>query len=211
VIADQHRVASHADLVELLGEPGDLVRAKIVDRLDQHCRDFIVRSPFALLGTVGANGRLDVSPRGGNAGFAEISDDGGTLIFGDAKGNRLADSLRNIVETGQAGMLFLLPGFGETLRVNGRAHLTRDPAVLERHLGTGSKPPKLAVVIEVQEAFLHCAAAMLRSSLWKPETWPSLDGLPSPARIWKDHSAAPVPVEQLEAELIDGYANDRDW
>jgi len=83
--------------------------------------------------------------------------------------------------------------------------------VLERHVGTGSKPPKLAVVIEVQEAFLHCAAAMLRSSLWKPETWPSLDGLPSPARIWKDHAAAPVPVEQLEAELIDGYANDRDW
>jgi PPOX class probable FMN-dependent enzyme len=211
VIVDPHRVASHDDLVELLGEPGGLVRSKIIGRLDGHCRGFIARSPFALLGTVGGDGRLDVSPRGGNAGFAEVSDDGGTLIFGDAKGNRLADSLRNIVETRRAGMLFLLPGFGETLRVNGRAHLTRDPAVLERHVGTGSRPPKLAVVVEVEEAFLHCAAAMLRSSLWKPETWPDLDGLASPARIWKDHAAAPQPVEELEIELADGYANDRDW
>ncbi len=211
MIADQHRVSSHADLVELLGQPGELVRAKIIGRLDQHCRDFIALSPFALLGTVGTNGRLDVSPRGGNAGFAEVSEDGGTLIFGDAKGNRLADSLRNIIETRQAGMLFLLPGFGETLRVNGRAHLTRDPTVLERHVGTGSKPPKLAVVVEVEEAFLHCAAAMLRSSLWQPETWGDLDGVASPARIWKDHAAAPQPVEELEVELADGYANDRDW
>jgi PPOX class probable FMN-dependent enzyme len=211
VVSDPYRVTSQDDLVDLLGMPGDLVRGKIISRLDEHCRDLIARSPFALLGTVGPDGRLDVSPRGGNAGFAEVSEDGARLIFGDAKGNRLADSLRNIIGTGRAGMLFLLPGFGETLRVNGRAHLTRDPEILERHIGTGSRAPKLAVVVEVEEAFLHCAAAMLRSGLWNPETWPDLEGLASPARIWKDHAAAAQPLDELEAELADGYRNDRDW
>ncbi len=208
---DAYRVTSTAEIVDVLGEPGELVRAKVIGRLDVHCRDLIARSPFVLLGTSGSDGRLDVSPRGGNAGFVEVSADGSTLVLGDAKGNRLADSLRNIVDTGRAGLLFLVPGFGETLRVNGRAHLTRDPTVLERHEGTGSRPPKLAVVVEVEEAFLHCAAAMLRSQLWKPESWPDLGGLASPARIWKDHSAAPIPVEELAAELAEGYANDRDW
>jgi len=210
-MVDVHRVTSAEEIAALLGEPVELVRSKKIDRLDAHCRDLIGRSPFALLGTAGVDGRLDVSPRGGSTGFVEVSDDGSTLVFGDAKGNRLADSLRNIVDTGRAGMLFLVPGFGETLRVNGRAHLTRDPAVLARHAGDGSRPPKLAVVVEVEEAFLHCAAAMLRSHLWQPDSWPSLAGVASAAQIWKDHAAAPDQLDELEAELADGYANDLDW
>lgn len=208
---DSHRLTSHEELEELLGVPSDGVRQKKIARLDGHCSDFIARSPFALLGTVSADGRLDVSPRGGLPGFAQVEDDGATLVFGDAKGNRLADSLRNIIETGSAGMLFLIPGFGETLRVNGRAYLTADPGVVEHHTGTGSRPPKVAVVVEVEEAFLHCAAAMLRSRLWHPEDWPELAGLASPAQIWKDHMAAPEPLDVLAAELADGYANDMDW
>ena len=208
---DPHRVTSTEEIAALLGTPVELVLGKTIDRLDGHCRELIARSPFALLGTAGLDGRQDVSPRGGSAGFVQVSDDGSNLVFGDAKGNRLADSLRNIVETGRAGMLFLVPGFGETLRVNGRAHLTRDPSVLARHAGDSSRPPKLAVVIEVEEAFLHCAAAMLRSQLWHPGTWPDLAGLASPAQIWKDHAAAPDHLAALEAELADGYANDLDW
>jgi PPOX class probable FMN-dependent enzyme len=207
---DVHRVTSTTEIAALLGEPVEFVRAKIIDRLDEHCRELIARSPFALLGTVGPDGRLDVSPRGGAAGFVEVSDDGSSLVFGDAKGNRLADSLRNIVATGRAGVLFLVPGFGETLRVNGRAHLTRDPAVLERHAGDG-RPPRLAVVVEVEEAFLHCAAAILRSHLWQPDAWPDLVGLPKAAQIWKDHAAAPDPVEEINAYVVDSYANDLDW
>ena len=210
-MVDPHRVTSVEEIAALLGEPVEFVLAKKIDRLDQHCRDLVARSPFALLGTAGLDGRLDVSPRGGSAGFVEVSDDGSRLVFGDAKGNRLADSLRNIVDTGRAGMLFLVPGFGETLRVNGRAHLTRDPAILARHAGDGSRPPKLAVVVEVEEAFLHCAAAMLRSRLWQPDAWPSLAGLASAAQIWKDHAAAPDHLDELEAELADGYANDLEW
>ena len=210
-MVDPHRVTSVEEIAALLGEPVEFVLAKKIDRLDQHCRDLVARSPFALLGTAGLDGRLDVSPRGGSAGFVEVSDDGSRLVFGDAKGNRLADSLRNIVDTGRAGMLFLVPGFGETLRVNGRAHLTCDPAILARHAGDGSRPPKLAVVVEVEEAFLHCAAAMLRSRLWQPDAWPSLAGLASAAQIWKDHAAAPDHLDELEAELADGYANDLEW
>jgi PPOX class probable FMN-dependent enzyme len=208
---DVHRVASAEEIAALLGEPVELARAKKISRLDEHCRDLIARSPFALLATVGSGGRLDVSPRGGSAGFVEVSADGSSLVFGDAKGNRLADSLRNILDTGGAGMLFLVPGFGETLRVNGRAHLTRDPSVLARHAGDGSKPPKLAVVVEVEEAFLHCAAATIRSRLWQPDAWPDLGGLARPAKIWKDHSAAQDPLEEIEAQIADGYTNDIDW
>ncbi len=207
---DTHRVTA-ADIAALLGEPTELVRRKTIDRLDRHCRDLIARSPYALLATAGIDGRVDVSPRGGDAGFVEVSEDGTSLVFGDAKGNRLADSMHNIVATGRAGMLFLLPGLGETLRVNGRAHLTRDPAVLARHAGGGPRPPRLAVVLEVEEAFLHCAAAMLRSRLWQPDTWPALDGLASPAQIWKDHAALADSLASIEADLADGYANDLDW
>lgn len=208
---DVHRVTSAEEISALLGEPVELARGKKISRLDVHCRDLIARSPFALLGTVGADGRLDVSPRGGSPGFVEVSEDGRTIVFGDAKGNRLADSLRNIVDTGSAGMLFLVPGFGETLRVNGRAHLTRDPSTLERHAGDGSRPPKLAVVVEVEEAFLHCAAATLRSQLWQPDAWPDLDGLARPAKIWKDHGSAQDPVEAIEEQLAEGYTTGRDW
>jgi hypothetical protein len=208
---DVHRVTSAEEISALLGEPVELARGKKISHLDGHCRDLIARSPFALLGTVDGEGRLDVSPRGGSPGFVEVSEDGRSLVFGDAKGNRLADSLRNIVETGSAGMLFLVPGFGETLRVNGDAHLTCDPSTLARHAGDGSRPPKLAVVVEVEEAFLHCAAATLRSQLWQPDAWPDLHGLARPAKIWKDHGSAQDPVEAIEEQLAEGYTTGRDW
>jgi predicted pyridoxine 5'-phosphate oxidase superfamily flavin-nucleotide-binding protein len=131
------------------------------------------------------------------------------LVFADAKGNRLMDSLRNIVSTGRAGLLFLLPGLRETLRVNGRAWVIRDREILDRHEIQPGRPPALAVGVEVDEAFLHCAKALIRSTLWDPSTWPSLEGLARPAQIWKDHIALPdVTLEAVE-ELVDhGYTHE---
>ena len=208
---DPYRVTSADEIHDLLGEPAEIVRRKKIARIDRHCRAFIARSPFALLATAGRDGSVDASPRGGQAGFVEVADDGAILTFGDAKGNRLADSSRNIIDTGRAGLLFLIPGLGETLRVNGRAHLTRNPDIRARHAADAARLPPLAVVIEVEEAFLHCAAAMLRSHLWQPDAWPDLAALPSAARMWKDHAAAPAALDELEDWLADGYANDLDW
>jgi PPOX class probable FMN-dependent enzyme len=205
-------VHSLDELVEVYGGgPSALVQNKIIDRLDGHCRDFIARSPFFLLATSSGDGRCDVSPRGGPPGFVEVLDEQ-RLAFADAKGNRLLDSLRNIVMTGRAGLLFVIPGLEETLRVNGRASITHDPEILARHEVEEGRPPRLAVGIEVEEVFLHCAKAFIRSALWQPEAWPSRDGLARPARIWKDHAKlVTTSVEELEASLAHEYANDLYW
>jgi PPOX class probable FMN-dependent enzyme len=134
------------------------------------------------------------------------------LVFADAKGNKLVDSLRNICETGRVGLLFLIPGMEETLRVNGRAAITRDPEILQRHVVQEGRPPRLAVGVQVEEAFLHCAKAFIRSELWQPESWPSLDGMATPARIWKDHARlATTSVEEIQAVLDEAYANELYW
>ena len=113
--------------------------------------------------------------------------------------------------TGRAGLLFLIPGLDETLRVNGRASLTRDPEILARHEIQEGRPPRLAIGIEVEEAFLHCAKAFIRSDLWEPESWRSLDGLARPAQIWKDHAVLATPAEEIEEYLVEAYANDLYW
>jgi PPOX class probable FMN-dependent enzyme len=205
-----HTVESLDALVELYGVPSEIAQNKIIDHLDVHCREFISRSPFFLLGTADPDGRCEVSPRGGPPGFVEVLDDK-RLVFADAKGNKLLDSLRNIVRTGRAGLLFLIPGLDETLRVNGRASLTRDPEILGRHEIQEGRPPRLAIGIEVEETFLHCAKAFIRSDLWEPESWRSLDGLARPAQIWKDHAVLATPTEEIEEYLEEAYANDLYW
>lgn len=191
-------VGSLNELIEICGEPDDATRRKILDRLDRHCRTIIGLSPFCLIGTFDAAGRCDVSPRGGPAGFVEVLDEH-RLVLAEAKGNRLNDSLRNIQQTGRIGLLFLVPGMNETLRINGRACATTDPAILSRHEVQESRPPRVAIGVSVEEVFLQCAKALIRSSLWKEETWPSLEGLPRPAQIWKDHLALPdVSVDEIE-------------
>jgi hypothetical protein len=195
-------VRSPEELVAIHGEPSEAVRNKVIDHLDAHCRAFIARSPFVLVATVDAGGRCDVSPRGGPAGFVEVLDER-RLAFADAKGNKLADTLRNVCQTGRVGMVFLIPGLGETLRVNGRACVTRDPELLARHVVMEGRPPSLAVGVEVEEAFLHCAKALIRSALWEPDTWPSLEGLARPAQIWKDHMALESVTLRDVEELVE--------
>lgn len=203
-----HVVVSVDELTDANGSPEAATRSKIIDHLDEHCRALIARSPLVLLGTADRTGCADVSPRGGPPGFVEVLDER-RLVLADAKGNRLMDSLRNILETGQAGLLFLLPGLSETLRVNGRAWVTRDPELLARHEVQPGRTPAVAVGIEVTEAYLHCAKALIRSSLWDPSTWPSLEGLARPARIWRDHMALPdVSVEDVEALIEQEYVHE---
>ena len=202
-------VASDEELASLYGPPVKAVTNKIIDRLDRHCRDFIARAPFVLVATVDEDGNCDVSPKGGAPGFAHVLDEQ-RLAIPDAPGNKLVYSLRNVFRTGRAGLLFLIPGLEETLRVNGRACLTRDPDLLARLAGA-DKPPRVAIGVEVDEAFLHCAKAFKRSALWRPDDWPGIEGLASPAQIWRDHMALDMTTQAVQEFVDDDYANNLTW
>ena len=157
-------VTSVEELTTLIGLPSELVIKKQLAELDEHMRAFIAAAPFFLLGTVDREGRCDVSPRGDAPGLVRILDPQ-TLVIPERRGNRRADSLRNILQTGRVGLLFLIPGIGETLRVNGRACLIRDEEVLAP-LAVAGKPPLLGIAVEIEECFLQCAKAILRAKLW---------------------------------------------
>ncbi|MEV4191655.1 MSMEG_1061 family FMN-dependent PPOX-type flavoprotein [Streptomyces toxytricini] len=176
--------------------PGELVRRKEVDRLHDVARDFIARASLVFVATAGADGRCDVSPRGGPAGFVTVLDEF-TLAVPDATGNKRLDSAHNVVETGRAGLVFIVPGRGATLRVNGRACISADPRLLERLTPVG-KPPRSALVVEVEEAYQHCPKAFLRGGVWKPEAWLSEDEVPSSAEITLSHVGVPgLTLEQI--------------
>ena len=197
------------ELSSLYGAPVEAVTNKIIDRLDRHCHDFIARAPFVLVATADEDGNCDVSPKGGAPGFVHVLDDR-RIAIPDAPGNRLVYSLRNVFRTSRAGLLFLIPGLEETLRVNGRACLSRDPDLLEQLAGPG-KPPKVAIGVEVEEAFLHCAKAFKRSGLWRPGDWPEIEGLASPAQIWRDHMALELTTQDVQDFVDDDYANNLSW
>jgi PPOX class probable FMN-dependent enzyme len=160
-------VTDETELRGLIAPPRELVLRKQLETLDDHCRAFIGALPFVLVASADAIGRCDVSPRGDAPGFVQVYDET-TLVIPDRPGNRRLDTLCNILANPQLGLLFLIPGVEETLRVNGRACLVRDEAVLERCVVQG-KRPTLAVAVEVREVFFHCAKAFKRSRLWQPE------------------------------------------
>nr|WP_225953372.1 pyridoxamine 5'-phosphate oxidase family protein [Kibdelosporangium phytohabitans] len=186
------------ELVALAGEPAERTVCKIQDRIDEHARNLIAHSPFVLIATASAEGTCDVSPRGDPAGSVLVLDDH-TLVLADRPGNKLHDSFRNIIDNPNAGLLFLIPGMNETLRINGRARLVSDAPFFDDLIVKG-KRPRLAVVIEVEQLYMHCAKAFLRSSLWQPDTWPDRADLPSLGTILKDQ----IGFEPTAAEA-DGY------
>ncbi|MFE0027349.1 pyridoxamine 5'-phosphate oxidase family protein [Amycolatopsis sp. NPDC059021] len=186
-------------LRELLGEAKETTQRKIIDRIDEHARTLIAHSPFVLLATSAPDGSCDVSPRGDPAGSVLVLDDK-TLVLADRPGNKLIDSFRNILGNPHAGLLFLVPGMNETLRVNGRATLVSDAPFFDDLVVQG-KRPKLAVVIEVEQLYMHCAKAFLRASLWKPETWPERTTLPTLGTILRDHAKLDTPAETLDEGL----------
>jgi len=167
---DSHRITTVEQLRTRFGEPGPLVPQKVLRALDQLATDFIQRSPFLLLATADAAGNQDVSPKGDGPGFVAVENET-TLLIPDRKGNKLIFGLQNILANPHVGLIFLIPGTDETLRVNGTAELTADPEILNR-LSARGQPALIAIRVAMHECFFHCAKAFLRSQLWRPETWP---------------------------------------
>ena len=197
-------VTEEKDLRALLGTPSDIALRKQISRLDVHCRAVIAHAPFIVLATAGADGRCDVSPKGDPAGFVRVLDDT-HLAIPDRPGNKRLDGMRNILANPHVGLLFLVPARGETLRVNGRACITRDADLLAT-MAVDGKVPSLAIGVEVEEVFLHCAKAFKRSGLWEPSRWPDLADLCSSAKMFHDQVPTPgMTVEDFERRLETGY------
>lgn len=170
-------VTTEAQFRAVMGSPSPAVVKKELSRLDAHARAFIGRCPFLLIGTSGVDGRMDVSPKGDPPGFVQILDDQ-TLAIPDRLGNRRADTFLNLLADERIGLIFLIPGKKETLRVSGRALIVRDKSLRER-MAVRGKLPDFAIVVAVERMFFHCAKSIIRSKLWTPEAWPDLSGLPS--------------------------------
>ena len=196
-------VRSEDELRAIIAPPGKAIAEKAIDVVDPQSRRFIEASPFFLLATTGPDG-MDVSPRGDPPGSVLVTEDGRTLIFADRKGNRRLDSFRNILAHPRVGLLFLVPGVNETLRVNGRATVVRFAPYFDR-LAVRGKRPELAVEVEIDELFLHCAKAFLRSSLWDSTSWPDRAELPSAGRIAKSQSGTRIPSAVIDAALAADY------
>jgi PPOX class probable FMN-dependent enzyme len=170
-------VVSEQELRKIVGSPYARSLLKERTTIDPHARAFIGLSPLLLMATCGTDGRCDVSPKGDAPGFVLVLDER-RLVIPDRPGNNRLDGMRNVLVNQHIGLIFLIPGRKDTLRVNGRAWLTRDPDLLGQCVAHG-KTPTLAIGVEVEECFLHCPKAFLRSHLWTPERWPAPDALPS--------------------------------
>jgi uncharacterized protein len=196
-------VTGEESLRSVIGEPTDLICAKVSDRLNDLTRQFVERSPFLCLATSAADGTCDVSPRGDPAGFVRILDER-TLLLPDRPGNRLADSMRNVLQNPHVALLFVIPGVSDTFRVNGTASIVTDPEVLAPCAVEG-KVPKLGLRIEIEEAFTHCSKAFLRAQLWDPDRYVSREELPSSGQILCAIDAS-VDAERYDAERAERYA-----
>jgi hypothetical protein len=194
-------LASEAQLRELYDAPMERAVRKQLDRLDEMARRLIALTPLVLVGTHDRDGRCDVTPRGGPPGFVTVLDDD-HLAIPDATGNNRLDTLENVVATGQAGLLLLIPGRDWTLRVNGAARVSASPALLERLTPVG-KPPRTAIVVRADEVYTHCPKAFVRSRLWEPAAWPDAADQPTPAEVshahLRRHDRA-LTVEQVERQ-----------
>jgi hypothetical protein len=188
---------STADLRRLYPEPVDLIRRKALLRLDSHCRKFVSLSPLIFISTSGRDGRCDVSARGDAPGFVAILDDR-RLAVPDRPGNNRIDALNNIVENGHVGLVFVIPGRDETLRINGAAAVAFDRELLAR-LAVKNVPPRSAIVVEIEEAFLHCGRAFKRGDIWNPERYLAPGTLPPFSIMLADHTAP----DRDEARLIE--------
>jgi PPOX class probable FMN-dependent enzyme len=210
VSAFRNVVATEAELRELVPPPPPerLSASKQLDALDEHARDWIDRTPLVLVATADAAGRCDVSPRGGPPGWVGVLDER-RLVLPDAPGNRRVDSFRNVLANPRCGLLFVIPGRRDTLRVNGRACVTTDPELLRGIPGR----PSLALGVEIEEVYAHCGKALIRSAAWDPEAWPDTEGLASLALMLRDAAARnghKASLADAEAQ-IDESIRERLW
>lgn len=199
---DPHKINDQAALRAMYGESA--VEEKKVPRLTPSTVTALELAPFFVLSTADAQGRCDASPRGGPSGLIQVLDES-TVAFPDLPGNRLIDSLQNIVDNPHLGMLVVTPGKDETIRIDGRAHLTTDPDLLTRWDGVVRKA-KLAVVVSIDAVFVHCALAFRRSELWDPRTWPDYEATPDLVELFNEMTGSEMDVSDTRTSLENEYA-----
>jgi PPOX class probable FMN-dependent enzyme len=189
-------IQNEAELREILGYAGNAASNKVLSEIDEICRAFIEKSPFLLLGSSGVNGSMDVSPKGDPAGFVQVMDSK-TLLIPDRVGNRRGDTLSNILQNPNIGLLFLVPGRSDTLRVNGTAQIVRDDEIRERFIMQG-KTPIFVIAVTVKEVFFHCTKCMVRSGLWSSE---APEDLVSFGTALVQHAKLQITPEEADAEM----------
>ena len=204
-MGDPYAIDDDAALRRIVGESIPGLELKNQDTISDEAREYIARSPFLVLATCDANGRLDASPKGDHPGFCLVEDER-TLVIPDRHGNKLVYGLQNILANPRVGVIFMLPGTPETVRVNGRASLTADPALLAR-LAARGKPATLAIRVHVEECFHHCAKAFIRSKLWKPESWGQRLKISFGAMAAKRMKLGADVAEKFDAAVEDDYRN----
>lgn len=196
-------ITTEAELRELIGSPAELTCAKISDCLNAATRLFIERSPFVCVATCDDAGHCDLSPRGDPAGFVRIIDER-TLLLPERPGNRIADSLRNILANPRIGLLFIVPGITDTFRVNGRATITVDAELLAPCAVEG-KPPKLGILVDIEEAYTQCSKAFLRSQLWDPQRFVDPGSMPTGGQVHRAIQGANFDAERYDEERAERY------
>ncbi|HEV7255131.1 MAG TPA: pyridoxamine 5'-phosphate oxidase family protein [Mesorhizobium sp.] len=196
-------ISTREELRARYGEASSRARLKELQKLDGHCRGFLAKSPFVLIGSQDSSGRGDVTPKGDRPGFTIALDDH-TLAIPDRPGNNRLDTWENLIENPSVGLLFLIPGMDETLRVEGIGRLTFDDSLRARCAAEG-KLPTAVLVVEVRSAFMHCAKAFMRSELWKPETWPDRAKLPTLGQILKDQIGFEQSAAETDQQLVEIY------
>jgi len=192
-------ITSEQELRAVIGSPLPHALQKEISHLDRHCLDFIGRSPFVLVASCDAVGRMDISPKGDPAGSVRVLDDR-TLAVPERPGNRRGDTFCNVLQRPHVGLLFVVPGKPETLRVGGKASVVRDRGLREQ-MAVDGRVPELALVVAVEQVFFHCAKCAIRSGLWEPQRWPDLAGLASHARCMVDHGGLQESIAEVQARL----------
>ena len=192
-------ITTRQRLREIVPEPAQPILDKVIDHIDDVCRRFIAASPFAVIATRGDDGMIDLSPKGDPAGFVTVLDDK-TLIIPDRLGNRRVDSFENLLTNPEVGMIFVIPGYGYTLRVSGTACIVRD-ARLQEKLAVNGKPPDLLLAVAVKQAFMHCAKSITRSGLWQSDAWPDTGNVPSLAEAMVSHGKLSRTVAEQQAVI----------
>jgi PPOX class probable FMN-dependent enzyme len=198
-------IESTEALRQLYSLPGERTLLKQIATLEKHSKRFIELSPFLVIASTNREGIMDASPRGGDPGFVKVRDDR-TVLIPDSPGNNRLDTLTNIIATGQVGLIFFIPGVDETLRINGAAHLNDDETVRQQCADT-KRIPKLVIQVSVDQLYLHCAKALMRSALWNPERHRVRSELPSIARMVSDQIGYLGEVESQE-QMMQRYAKD---
>jgi len=198
-------VRTATEVRAILGPDLPVSVGKIIDHIDTHCRAWIERCPFVVISSISSSGAMDTSPKGDPPGFVKVLDEN-TLAVPDRLGNHRGDTFFNVIENPSIGMMFIIPKRREVVRVNGVGELAKDPDLLAT-MAVNGKVPDLALIVHVKEAFFHCGKAMIRSGMWEPERWHSIEGLPSYAQALHDHAKSGLDLPALEHIVVNNEAN----